>query len=424
MKLTNKLSGFLKTVFPQNKTEWSLLLFFLAAYGFFAAHIALNYRIIFDNRIPWDAYFSFDNRAIVMTGGGFERHPLAHYFFDMIRNVAKWISGGKYDADFRLTLALLSTAAVSFTMLHLFKYLRNIIRLPVWICIFLVLFFSLFSTSILLSFTPETYTYTLFLLVLFNYYAALRLRKNQPVSPAALILGTVTVGGLTITNAAKVFIPVLFENGLFRRGKKFLSAAVRGIVAVAVFALLYLNRLNFDVQRIFTKTGEQYEKFSNPKITPLWDMITSWFWGGNMLFPSFVLRDYHNKKRFEYKAIFMDVYTGWAPYLFAGLVFGLVIWGYVTNFKNKLVQILMVSFLVDVIIHVVMKFGLHTAYIYGGHFIFVVPLMLGWLISYYKDVPLKRMFILAVAGILFIFLLMNNAFRVQEFLLFLKVFYA
>ncbi|MFN8364350.1 MAG: DUF6080 domain-containing protein [Cloacibacterium normanense] len=62
----------------------------------------LNYRIIFDDRIPWDAYFSFDNRSIVMTGGGFERHPLSNYFFDFIREFAFLVSEGKKNEIFRL----------------------------------------------------------------------------------------------------------------------------------------------------------------------------------------------------------------------------------------------------------------------------------------------------------------------------------
>ena len=45
---------------------------------------------------------------------------------------------------------------------------------------FLLILLSLFfSTNILLSFTPETYTYTLFLLVLFNYYTAIKFKKDQ-----------------------------------------------------------------------------------------------------------------------------------------------------------------------------------------------------------------------------------------------------
>lgn len=423
MKLKEKIYNLGKTVFPSTKTEVVLFMVYLGIYGSLASYIALNYRIVFDNRIPWDAYFSFDNRAIVMTGGGFERHPLSNYFFDWIRKTALLFSVGKMNADFRLFLALCSAFTVSLSLIQIFKYLRNIIRLPVFMSVLLVIFFSAFTTPVLLSFTPETYTYTLFLLVLFNYYAALKLRKDQKIPVAALTLAGVAVGGLTITNITKVYIPVLFEKNLFRSWKKFINAALRVMISVAVFVLLYLYRLNFDWQRIFNKTGEQYDKFSKPKVTPLWDMITSWFWGGNMLFPSFVIRDYHNKKGFEYKALFMDVYSAPVSYAFIAVVFVFVMWAIVRNYKNKFVQILALSFLFDIFIHCVLKFGLHTSYIYGGHFIFVVPLLLGWLFYGFRKSAKMQSFLTVSILVLTIFLLVNNVWRMQEFFYFLKTYY-
>lgn len=385
--------------------------------------VSTNYRIVFDDRIPWDAYFSFDNRAIVMTGGGFERHPLANYFFTWIRETALFFSGGKKDVNFRLALSLISALTVSLSVLQIFKYLRNIIGLPLFLNLLLVVFFSLFSTSILLSFTPETYTYTLFFLVLFNYYAALKLKKNEKISMAALTFAGISVGGLTITNIVKIYLPVLFEKDLFKSWKKVGNAVLRILFSFVVFLLLFLYRMNFDWKNIFNKTSEQYEKFSKPKVTPIWDMITSWFFGGNMLFPSFVIRDYHNKKGFDYKAIFMDVYQSYFSYLFVGTVLFLMIWSCAKNYKNKLVQVLILSFLVDIFIHCVFKFGLHTSYIYGGHFIFVVPLFLGWLLFSYRKSPKILSLITVFISLLFIYLGINNFYRLMEFYEFLEVYY-
>ena len=392
-------------------------------YGAFAYFIASNYRIVFDNRIPWDAYFSFDNRSIVMTGGGFERHPLSNYFFDEVRELALAVSGGKKDALFRVVLSLLSAFTVSLANVQIFKYLRNIIRLPIWLSWFLVLFFGAFSTDILLSFTPETYTYTLFLLCLFNYYAALKLRKDEKIPASALTLATVSVGGLTITNALKIFLPVFEEKNLIKSFKTVLNAALRSLAAVAVFVLLYLYRLDFNYEKIFSKTGEQYEKFSKPKVTPLWDMISSWFFGGNVVFPGFVIRDYHNKKGFHYKAIFMDVYTAWLPYAVVGLLLILVIISIVKNRKNKLVRILAFSFLADILIHCVLKFGLHTSYIYGGHFVFVYPLFLGWLFYGFKENLKLLSAFFGIFMLIFSFILADNFWRLSEFLDFLNKYY-
>ena len=423
MNFKQKFFDFIKTVFTATKFETLLFLIFLSIYGALGTYIALNYRIIFDNRIPWDAYFSFDNRAIVMTGGGFERHPLANYFFNWIREFALLFSDGKKDANFRLVLAWCSNFAVSLSLIQIYKYLKNIIRLPKNISLLILSFFAFFTTNILLSFTPETYTYTLFFLVLFNYYAALKLKKEAIIPATALTLATISIGGLTVTNAVKVFISVLFEKNLFQNWKKFGNAVLRVLMSMVIFVLLFLYRLDFDYMRFLNKSGEQYDKFSKPKVTPLWDMISSWFFGGNILFPSFVIRDYHNKKGFYYKALFMDVYTSVIPYVFVAAVLILVFWSYFKNFKNKLVQVLMISFLVDIVIHCILKFGLHTSYIYGGHFIFVVPLLIGWLFYSYKNSPKMLSFLFVTVCVLFFYLATNNLLRMEEFFVFLEKYY-
>ena len=152
-------------------------------------------------------------------------------------------------------------------------------------------------------------------------------------------------------------------------------------------------------------------------------MMLSWFFGGNVLFSSFFVRDYHNKKGFDYKAIFMDVYTSIGPYVFVGLLLGLVVWSLVKNFKNKFVLILAISFLFDIIIHCVLKFGLHTSYIYGGHFIFVYPLLIGWLLASFKKTSVFYKSILGIVILMFVYLGMNNFYRMQEFYEFLNLYH-
>ena len=420
----NKILSFLKSVFPSTKTELLIFLFFVILYGANAWFIASNFRIIYDDRIPWDGYFSFDNRAIIQTGGGFERHPLSNYFFDQIRNFALWISGNRYDSVFRLVLALFSTIVISLANVQIFKYLNNIIQLPLKISLLILAFYGLFVTNILLSFTPETYTYTLLFLSIFNYYSAKKIKEEKPISFGATIFGSVFIGGLTITNIVKVYIPFLFEKKIFWDWKKIGMAVAKIATSVVVFVFLFLLRLDFNFQNFLNKTEEQYDKFSKPKATPLWDMIYSWFFGGNILFSNYEIRDYHNKdKTFYYKALFMDVYTSFVPYLFVGIVLLLIIWSVFKNCKNKLVWILVITFLFDVLVHCVLKFGLHTSYIYGGHFVFVYPLLLGWLFFSYRE---KRTSISLFYGLLLImtvYLGLNNYYRLTEFYQFLETYY-
>ncbi|WP_317166773.1 DUF6080 domain-containing protein [Chryseobacterium indologenes] len=421
--IKTKFINFLKLIFPSSYTELALFLFFIICYGILGSYIAIHYRIIFDNRIPWDAYFSFDNKSILMTGGSFERHPLSYYFFNWVREFSLFISGGKMDSGFRLTLAWLSNIIISLTVLQIFKYLKNIIRLPLRISLLLTFFFGVFSTNIILSFTPENFTYTLFLLSLYNHYAAIKLDREEKTPVAALSLAGITIGGLTITNFVKVFIPLLFEKNLFSSWKKFGNAVLRVMIATICYLLLYLNRIDFKYENIFSKTNQQYEKFSNVESMPTWDMILSFFFGGNILFPGFIISDKHNMKGFDFKGLYMDLYSSVFSYIFIGTVLILISWSYLKNFKNKWVQVIMISFLMDIIIHCIMRFGLHTSYIYGGHFIFVYPLLIGWLFYAYGSSPKALSFLTVTVSILVIYLLANNWFRMSEFFWFMDTYY-
>lgn len=421
--IKTKFIHFFRLVFPSSYTELAVFLFFITCYGILGSYIAIHYRIIFDSRIPWDAYFSFDNKSILMTGGSFERHPLSYYFFTWIRELCLFISGGKMDVNFRLTLAWLSNIIITLNIVQIFKYLTNIIRLPLMYSLLITLFFGIFSTNIILSFTPENFTYTLFLLSLYNYYAAIKLKKEQKTPAAALSLASITIGGLTVTNIVKVFIPVLFEKGLFKDWKKIASVILRGSIAIIIYALLYLNRIDFKYQNIFSKTNQQYEKFSNVESMPTWDMIVSFFFGGNILFPSFTISDKHNMKGFHFKALYMDLYSSVFSYVFIAILLLLISWSYLKNFKNKWVQIIAISFFIDVIIHCIMRFGLHTSYIYGGHFVSVYPLLIGWLFYAYRSSPKTTAFLTLTVSILFVYLLSNNISRMSEFFWFLETYY-
>ncbi|WP_346983504.1 DUF6080 domain-containing protein [Chryseobacterium sp. POE27] len=247
------------------------------------------------------------------------------------------------------------------------------------------------------------------------------MRKKIPA--LALVASGIGIGGFTITNIVKVFIPVAFEKDVFKNWKKFGNAALRVILTCICFILLYLNRIDFKYENIFNKTNEQYEKFSNVNTTPLWDMILSYFFGGNVLFSHFIITNRNNMQGYEYKGLLMDVYSSWIPYIFIAVLLGLTFWSYFRNFKSKLVQILMISFLLDIIIHCVMRFGLHTSFIYGGHFIFVYPLLLGWLFRSYKNSPKILSSLMVIFCILFVYLVINNYLRITEFFWFLNTYY-
>ena len=423
MHTLTSLNYIVARVFPKGRFQWIFFLVFLAFYLGLAYSIAYPYTIVFDPRIPWDAYMSFDNRSVVLTGGGFERHPLSVYFFQGIRDLALLFSSGNFNAAFRVIIASCSSLATAFSILYVLKYMREVLVLDKWSAGVLTLFFGGFSTTLMLSFTPETYTYTLLFLVGYVYVVGLLNKQDRSISFILLSIGSIFIGGMTVTNIVKVFIPVLFVKNVFKRWNVFVSSILSAIAALSLFVLLYLYRLNFDLERVFSKSMQQYEKFSQPKVTPIFDMIVSWFYGGNILLPPFVVRNYHNGKGFDYKALFLDVFEGYGSYVVLFFLTVLLVWSVIKNWKEKMVQILILMFSVDIVIHCILKFGLHTAYIYGGHFVFVYPLLLGHLMKRYQiNTKFSPMLLLGVIA-LTVFVWLNNTYRMGEFFEFLNLYY-
>ena len=412
----NSPVSFWQMIRPRQSSELFLWLGLWLVYALWASYIAINYTVIFDHRIPWDAYFSFDNRAIVLTGGGIERHPLANYFFDVLRKICLWISGNRYNQLFRCSLAFFSVTTVSYTVFLVHQYLKYLVKLPQNMAILLSLFYASFTTNILLCFTPETYTYSQFFLVIFVLYAAYKFQLQQKINSLVLSLFAVSIGGMTITNVVKCYLPLLFQQKRLFTLKNILNIGTKVAISASAFVLLYLNRIDFKWRFIFEKSSEQYERFSQPKHVPLWDMIYSWFFGGSTLFSSFVTRDYHSKENYHFYAIFMDVYPDFCSYFLVAALLGLSLWSYLKNIKNPLVNVLMIGFLFDILIHCVLKFGLSTAYIYGGHFVYIFPLLMGFLYQSYQHNNQIRNYLTYIFVALFLSYLGINLYRANEFL--------
>jgi len=420
--IINKIFIFLKILFPSNKVEALLFLSLMLLYLPLGVWLSLNTTVIYNKDIPWDIYFSFDNRSIILSGGMIEKHPFSEFFIRPVYNLAIWVY--QTIGDFRffsLTFTVLCNINVSLGCVLIFKYLRNIIQLDVKISLLIIAFYAFFSTNILLSFTPETYTFTLFLLSFYVYVSALILKQGKQISVFFTSTMGIFIGGETITNLPKTFIPFLFENKKVNV-KYFVNLTVKTLISSAIFVLLYLWRRDWDYMKIITKSASQYEKFSNPKGDSWLDMVMTYFFGGSMVFPSFIERNLRFLK-IHYKGLYFQVYDNFAQYFFVFLILAFMVGALVANRKNKLVYILWISFILDIIIHCFMKFGLWISYIYGGHWVFVVPLLTGWLFFACKKNKTLYRTLYLLLGLMTVYVTANNLYRLTDFLNFVKTYY-
>ena len=414
-KIRDMVGQWVKITLPTGRTEWLLFAVAFLVYIVLSVRIATYTTLIFDHRIPWDAYFSFDNRSIVLTGGGYERHPLSIYFFDALRQLGLVVSAGKYDASFRIFLGVCSAICMALSVLYVFKYISRVIGLAGCYALLLSAFFGLFSTSLLLSFTPENYTFTMPILLWLVLYTGLCWRNRKSENPVVMGLSAIILGGFTITNFIQPYLHAIAHKKFWTDRRSFLTQLGYGAASALVFLLLLGYRIHYNFSAFFAKTGEQYEKFSQQKSTPYWDMVFSWFWGGNMIFPAFTLMDYRSKSGFAYKAIFMDTFAAVLPNIILVLLLVLVLWAIIRGRKMIPVIQLSLIFLYAIGLHVALRFGLRSAYIYGAHFIFIVPLLLGWLLRFLEPKKHWHAGMVAFLVCLLVYFAVNNALRLQEF---------
>jgi len=78
------------------------------------------------------------------------------------------------------------------------------------------------------------------------------------------------------------------------------------------------------------------------------------------------------------------------------------------NRKNRLVQLVALFVLVDVLVHFVFRYGIYEAIIFGGHWLFLVPVVLGWLYSRLDAKPKVALLLDAYLILFAAALLLNN----------------
>ena len=62
-------------------------------------------------------------------------------------------------------------------------------------------------------------------------------------------------------------------------------------------------------------------------------------------------------------------YSYWWQYTFVALMLATIVASLIKNYKNPFVQMIFLLFLIDIIIHCVMKFGINQPFIYGAHWV-------------------------------------------------------
>lgn len=407
-----QIKDFAKNIIPMNKNELYVFLFFTFFYLSYSIFILFNSHIADYPSGYADLYFSFDNASIFQKGyDNISRHPLMPYLtrpFMSFGVISSLHCGYKFRSVVYITIC---TILIALAIMYIFRYLKRVIKLEGLPLYLITLLYGFFTTNMFLCFTTETYTISLFLLSLSVCYYSCCITEKKNVTFSINSFFILMLGGVTITNIVKGGIPILFTKEDFKL--KILKIVLCGILFLGAMALADHHYHIFS--HYSTKVG--YTEDTIPESGTYFEKTFDHFYGAQILMPKMHVEqsDFFKKWATELPGyIVFDFYHHWWQYAVCCIIILCMIAAIVLNYKNKLIWLLASLLSVDILLHIILKFGISSSFIYGGHWIYVVPLLLGWL---YKSLNTNgKKIYLIILSCIFVIVLINNSINMVSFI--------
>lgn len=400
----DQIKNVIKLLFPQNRKETVLFFGLFLLFFTFSIFLAINTSVLDNLRFPVDLYFSFDNGMYYTQGfSDLARHPLIKLFTFPILYTGNffYFLFDNYKAR-TIFISAICNCGVALSIMYSFRYLRDIISLKGYILYLITFFYASMGMVLILSFTIESFTISLFLLSYITYYYSYCINRNKNVSFLSNLIFAISLGGVTISNFVKGMIFIFFA-------KEKILKSLKKCMIIGVFFLTILSWMEYKYH-FFEDTITAYNSFSqvHNKADSLSNIIFSFF-GIPILLPNITTIPFHDRLRIGF-----EFYNTWWQFAFTIILLIALLASFLRNYKNRLVILLLTLFSVDVFIHCVMKYGINELFIYAGHWIFVIPLLLGWL---YKSINIRYQKTLnIILSLLFITLLTNNIYQINNFI--------
>ena len=323
------------------------------------------------------AYLGYDNNFRFTTRGGAwdVSHPLITplYLINRVLMVPLLGEGGAL-VGILLASALLMAIAVAGCC----GYLRHVVQLDTGRSLLLSgLLLSTF-TVMTLSFTVESYPLSMALLVLSLLCLSGQLKREKRLSGWHATLWSLLLGGVTLTNFAKPLSLLLLskEESLWQRARKVLLPTLLLLALVVAVGWFYHQRGGGPEadESMLTAQVNDLLRFQTRSA----DIVPDFF-GHPLLISDLEMRELHGET-----VLRPTPYACWAMELLPwGVVLLLLAMIWVGR-RYPLAWAIPLYLAVDVAVHLIGGYGLDEAIIFGGHWVFLVQMALGWL---YRVVP-------------------------------------
>jgi len=374
-----------------NKYKKEIIIFLIGFLFYYILGIILSYYL--DTSNYWNVLFDLDTPRVLgdLSVRYFDHyrtavHPLFVIIFQPIVYILKSILNSP------ILAILLIQSIISASSLLLFYSILKKIKIPNTNKMFFVVLFAFSFGQVVFSAAIETYIYAQFFLMLLWFFVVSKLDKNLSFFDYIILtlLGIGTIA-ITITNFIQFLIAVLFLivcNKQLKNRFLIAFAVVTSSIAFSVFFAEIQNVIWPSAPNFFSKSlmdlisNNSEEKLYISSIINLKSVLNifnanfSYSYNiNNLVFPNGGYLTFQN-------TLFSDVFSILSGILFMAANLFFMIKTKFKISKHKLYYALLVSYLLNFVLHLL--YGNSLSFIYICHYNFIIILIFAYLFNYFK----------------------------------------
>ena len=377
------------------------------------------------------------------------RHPLLAFlmwFPYLINQALMWLFGINL-VQFIVAAIIIFSATYSF--LFLYRILHEIVGTERGDAFLLSCFLCSFAYIMLSAMVPDHFIISMFLLLLTLYISGKLMKERREMSILQGIFLFVITAGISLNNGLKVFL-----SGLFVNKKRFFHPAYLLMAVLLPSALMWgFCRLEYhyfvlegekarhaviakkkaekkkqEAQMIAQgkkpastvakkKQAKQGKPIMQGEFMRWTDISTSrWESGVENLFgeaiqlhPDYLLKDTYRKRPIivRYRWVYNYVVEAFILLLF---IFGIVCGG-----RSSFLWMCLSYFLLDMVLHMGLGFGINEIYIMSAHYMYVIPIAIGYALK--NLAPYPRHVLRIMLTLLTVYLFAYNGYFLIDYLL-------
>lgn len=324
-----------------------------------------------------------------------------------------------------------------YSMVFLYRIFREVIELGKWASHALTLLFFSFGYVMVSAIVPDHFVISMLLLILALYVSGRRMKNHHDFKIWQSVLYFLLTAGTSLNNGLKIFFSALFVNGKrFFRPKHLLLAVILpagllwGFCHWEYRTYVWPNEMarkeakakkeaakKDSIQKAKQLAKEKAKKKRGPKQgTPLtkvgfmsWtDISTSRTESvvENLMGESIQLHsDYLLGDELRHRPMIVK-YRYWWNYAVEGIISLLFLAGIWHGRKSKYLWLVLSYFALDLVLHIGLGFGINEVYIMTAHWIYALPIAMGFLI---KNAPIRfRKYLIGIVAAIALYLIIYN----------------